>query len=180
MIEKKKKKKKKKKSFFFFFFFFLKAIKFTESAAFCRVGRVTGNNIMAKMGEKSCVANYFLSFSPILMKFGKFLLGPVSARSLFSAAVAGRPAVNSREQLRRPHTLILSWTNLLCLTEQQISEQLISDVRYRFCMYWNRTELSELSELNITCVWTCNSRTQVLDTFMLMKTGYKCLVLEIW
>ena len=22
------------------------------------------------MGEKSCVANYFLSFSPILMKFG--------------------------------------------------------------------------------------------------------------
>ena len=43
MIEKKKK-KKKKKTFFFFFFFFLKAIKFTESAAFCRVGRVTGNN----------------------------------------------------------------------------------------------------------------------------------------
>ena len=41
MIEKKKKKKKKN---FFFFFFFLKAIKFTESAAFCRVGRVTGNN----------------------------------------------------------------------------------------------------------------------------------------
>ena len=28
----------------FFFFFFFKAIKFTESAAFCRVGRVTGNN----------------------------------------------------------------------------------------------------------------------------------------
>ena len=25
---------------------------------------------MAKMGEKSCVANYFLSFSPVLMKFG--------------------------------------------------------------------------------------------------------------
>ena len=25
---------------------------------------------MAKMGGKSCVANYFLSFSPILMKFG--------------------------------------------------------------------------------------------------------------
>ena len=24
-----------------------------------------------KMGEKSCVANYFLSFSPILMKFGR-------------------------------------------------------------------------------------------------------------
>ena len=44
MIEKKKKKKKKKNHFFFFFFFFLKAIKFTESAAFCRVGRVTGNN----------------------------------------------------------------------------------------------------------------------------------------
>ena len=46
MIEKKKKKKKKKIIFFFFFFFFffLKAIKFTESAAFCRVGRVTGNN----------------------------------------------------------------------------------------------------------------------------------------
>ena len=43
MIEKKKK-KKKKKNIFFFFFFFLKAIKFTESAAFCRVGRVTGNN----------------------------------------------------------------------------------------------------------------------------------------
>ena len=42
MIEKKKKKKKKK--LFFFIFFFLKAIKFTESAAFCRVGRVTGNN----------------------------------------------------------------------------------------------------------------------------------------
>ena len=38
--EKKKKKKKKKNHFFFF----LKAIKFTESAAFCRVGRVTGNN----------------------------------------------------------------------------------------------------------------------------------------
>ena len=25
---------------------------------------------MAKIGGKSCVANYFLSFSPILMKFG--------------------------------------------------------------------------------------------------------------
>ena len=35
MIEKKKEKRKKKKK---------KAIKFTESAAFCRVGRVTGNN----------------------------------------------------------------------------------------------------------------------------------------
>ena len=115
-----------------------------------------------------------------LCKIVLFTVMTVSARSLFSAAVAGRPAANSREQLRRPHTLILSWTNLLCLTEQQISEQLISDVRYRFCLYWNRTELSELSELNITCVWTCNSRTQVLDTFMLMKTGYKCLVLEIW
>ena len=34
---------KKKKDFFFFFFFF-DAIKFTESAAFCRVGRVTGSN----------------------------------------------------------------------------------------------------------------------------------------
>ena len=31
--------------------------------------------IMAKMGEKSCVANYFLSFSPILMKFGTDALG---------------------------------------------------------------------------------------------------------
>ena len=31
----------KKERFFFFFFF---PIKFTESAAFCRVGRVTGNN----------------------------------------------------------------------------------------------------------------------------------------
>ena len=39
--KKRKKKKKKKKNHFFFFF---KAIKFTESAAFCRVGRVTGNN----------------------------------------------------------------------------------------------------------------------------------------
>ena len=29
---------------------------------------------MAKMGEKSCVANYFLSFSPILMKFGTDVL----------------------------------------------------------------------------------------------------------
>ena len=29
---------------------------------------------MAKMGEKSCVANYFLSFSPILMKFGRDVL----------------------------------------------------------------------------------------------------------
>ena len=40
MIEKKRRRggEKKKK------FFFLKAIKFTESAAFCRVGRVTGNN----------------------------------------------------------------------------------------------------------------------------------------
>ena len=38
MIEKKKKRKKRGE------FFFLKAIKFTESAAFCRVGRVTGNN----------------------------------------------------------------------------------------------------------------------------------------
>ena len=35
MIERKKKKKKN---------IFFKAIKFTESAAFCRVGRVTGNN----------------------------------------------------------------------------------------------------------------------------------------
>ena len=25
---------------------------------------------MAKIGGKSCIANYFLSFSPILMKFG--------------------------------------------------------------------------------------------------------------
>ena len=33
-----------KNFFFLFFFFFFKAIKFTESAAFCRVGRVTGNN----------------------------------------------------------------------------------------------------------------------------------------
>ena len=59
MIEKKKKKKKKKKFFFFFFFFFffLKAIKFPESAAFCRVGRVTGNN-------------------------NKFLLGPIIAMRL--------------------------------------------------------------------------------------------------
>ena len=29
---------------------------------------------MAKMGGKSCVANYFLSFSPILMKFGTDVL----------------------------------------------------------------------------------------------------------
>ena len=29
---------------------------------------------MAKIGEKSCVANYFLSFSPILMKFGTDVL----------------------------------------------------------------------------------------------------------
>ena len=29
-----------------------------------------GNGIWQKWGEKSCVANYFLSFSPILMKFG--------------------------------------------------------------------------------------------------------------
>ena len=36
--------KKKKKEGIFYFFIFLKAIKFTESAAFCRVGRVTGNN----------------------------------------------------------------------------------------------------------------------------------------
>ena len=43
MIEKKRKKKKQKKKKHFFFFF-CKAIKFTESAAFCRVGRVTGNN----------------------------------------------------------------------------------------------------------------------------------------
>ena len=42
--KKKKKKKEKKKKNHFFFFFFFKAIKFTESAAFCRVGRVTGNN----------------------------------------------------------------------------------------------------------------------------------------
>ena len=34
----------KKKEIIFFFFFFFEAIKFTESAAFCRVGRVTGNN----------------------------------------------------------------------------------------------------------------------------------------
>ena len=53
MIEKKK---KKKRFFFFFFIFFLKAIKFTESAAFCPVGRVTGNN-------------------------NKFLLGPICFRS---------------------------------------------------------------------------------------------------
>ena len=40
------KRREKKRIFFFFFFiiFFFKAIKFTESAAFCRVGRVTGNN----------------------------------------------------------------------------------------------------------------------------------------
>ena len=31
-----------------------------------------GNGILwQKWGEKSCVANYFLSFSPILMKFGR-------------------------------------------------------------------------------------------------------------
>ena len=78
----------------------------------------------------------------------------VSVQSLFSAAVAGRPAVNSREQLRRPPEL--QFLN-------RGSGQQISDMRYRFCMYWNRTKLSEL---NITCVWTCNSRTQLLDTFM--------------
>ena len=34
-----------------------------------------GNGILwQKMGEKSCVANYFLSFSPILMKFGTDVL----------------------------------------------------------------------------------------------------------
>ena len=48
MIEKKEEKKKGFFFFiflfFFFFYFYKKAIKFTESAAFCRVGRVTGNN----------------------------------------------------------------------------------------------------------------------------------------
>ena len=39
---------------------------------------------MAKIGEKSCVANYFLSFSPILMKFGTDVcLGGVDVQDTF-------------------------------------------------------------------------------------------------
>ena len=66
MIEKGKKKKKKKKSFFFFFFF-LKAIKFTESAAFCRVGRVTGNNNKFLLGLILCLI--FIKFSLFCLYF---------------------------------------------------------------------------------------------------------------
>ena len=58
MIEKKRgggRKKKKKYIIFFFFFFLIKAIKFTESAAFCRVGRVTGNNNKFLLGLACCI-----------------------------------------------------------------------------------------------------------------------------
>ena len=84
MIEKKKKKKKKKKQkkkkkkknhfffFFFFFFFFLNAIKFTESAAFCRVGRVTGNNNKFLLGlSHNHVPQFFIinnTFFPLSLQ----------------------------------------------------------------------------------------------------------------
>ena len=58
----------KKKDFFFFFFFGV--IKFTESAAFCRVGRVTGNNNKFLLGLrctnealKNCTSKASLSSS---------------------------------------------------------------------------------------------------------------------
>ena len=101
-----------------------------------------GNGILwQKLGEKSCIANYFLSFSPILMKFGTDVCLRCARRHFLTVVESVLPWYTRilRQTMQNTVAIFLSLLSLTHSAKSQANFCLVSI--HVFQDFWSRFKL---------------------------------------